>query len=620
MTPEMASGAGVGKPKVERESVVVRFAGDSGDGMQLTGMQFTTESALAGNDIGTLPDFPAEIRAPTGTLAGVSGFQINFSSLDIYTPGDNPDVLVAMNPAALKVNIADLKPGGLLLVDRDGFDETNLKKAGYAANPLEDGSLDRFQMAVVDMTGLTVRALEDLKLSSKIAARCKNFFALGLCSWLYSRPIEPTLTWIREKFKKTPELVEANSRVLKTGFHFGETTEMFATQYEVRPARIPRGTYRNITGNAALSLGLVAAAQKAGLPLFLGSYPITPASDILHDLALYKNYGVTTFQAEDEIAGVCSALGAAFGGALAVTTSSGPGIALKQEAINLALMVELPLVVVNVQRGGPSTGLPTKTEQADLLQCLFGRNSDSPLPVLAASSPGDCFAAAYEATRIAVKYMTPVFILSDGYLANGAEPWSIPRFEELPAIPVQFRTDPTGFFPYLRDPATLARPWVRPGTPGLEHRIGGIEKQEVTGNISYDAKNHERMTELRARKVALIAREIPPTIVRGDADADLLVVGWGSTSGAISAAVDELRAAGTAVAQVHLRYLNPLPSDLGDLVRRFRKVLVPELNMGQLCMILRATYLVDAKPLSKVQGQPFKVAEIVEGIRRALEA
>jgi 2-oxoglutarate/2-oxoacid ferredoxin oxidoreductase subunit alpha len=620
MIQETASGAGVQKPKVQRESVVVRFAGDSGDGMQLTGMQFTTESALAGNDIGTLPDFPAEIRAPIGTLAGVSGFQVNFSSLDIYTPGDNPDILVAMNPAALKVNIADLKPGGLLLADRDGFDETNLKKAGYAANPLEDGSLDRFQMAVVDMTGLTVRALEDLKLSNKIAARCKNFFALGLCSWLYSRPIEPTVTWIREKFKKTPELVEANTRVLKTGFHFGETTEMFATQYEVRPARIPRGTYRNITGNAALSLGLVAAAQKAGLPLFLGSYPITPASDILHDLALYKNYGVTTFQAEDEIAGVCSALGAAFGGALAVTTSSGPGIALKQEAINLALMVELPLVVVNVQRGGPSTGLPTKTEQADLFQSIFGRNSDSPLPVLAASSPGDCFAAAYEATRIAVKYMTPVFILSDGYLANGAEPWSIPRFEELAAIPVQFRTDPTGFFPYLRDPATLARPWVRPGTPGLEHRIGGIEKQEVTGNISYDAKNHERMTELRARKVALIAQEIPPTTVRGDADATLLVVGWGSTSGAITAAVDALRAAGTAVAQVHLRYLNPLPSDLGDLLRRFKKVLVPELNMGQLCMILRATYLVDAQSLSKVQGQPFKVAEIVEGIRRALEA
>ena len=620
MKADTASGAEVQKPKIQRESVVVRFAGDSGDGMQLTGMQFTTESALAGNDIGTLPDFPAEIRAPTGTLAGVSGFQINFSSLDIYTPGDNPDVLVAMNPAALKVNIADLKPGGLLLADRDGFDETNLKKAGYAANPLEDGSLDRFQLAVVDMTGLTVRALEDLKLSSKIAARCKNFFALGLCSWLYSRPIEPTLKWIQEKFKKAPELVEANTRVLKTGFHFGETTEMFATQYEVRPARIPRGTYRNITGNAALSLGLVAAAQKAGLPLFLGSYPITPASDILHDLALYKNYGVTTFQAEDEIAGVCSAIGAAFGGALAVTTSSGPGIALKQEAINLALMIELPLVVVNVQRGGPSTGLPTKTEQADLFQALFGRNSDSPLPVLAASSPGDCFAVAYEATRLAIKYMTPVFVLSDGYLANGAEPWSIPRFEELQAIPVQFRTDPEGFFPYLRDPATLARPWVRPGTPGLEHRIGGIEKQEVTGNISYDAKNHERMTELRARKVALIAQEIPPTRVRGDADAELLVVGWGSTSGAISAAVDELRAAGIAVAQLHLRYLNPLPSDLGDHLRRFKKVLVPELNMGQLCMILRATYLVNARPLSKVQGQPFKVAEIVEGIRRALEA
>ncbi len=608
------------KRKEQRDSVVIRFAGDSGDGMQLTGMQFTTESALAGNDIGTLPDFPAEIRAPAGTLAGVSGFQLNFSSLDIYTPGDNPDVLVVMNPAALKVNIRDLKPGGLLLADVDGFDAGNLKKAGYATNPLEDGSLAGYQMATVDMTGMTLRTLEDLKLSNKVAGRCKNFFALGLCSWLYSRPIDPTLTWIQDKFKKTPELVEANSRVLKAGYHYGETTEMFAVQYEVRPARIAPGTYRNITGNSAVALGFVAAAKKAGLPLFLGSYPITPASDILHELSQYKNYGVLTFQAEDEIAGVCSALGASFGGSIAVTTSSGPGIALKQEAINLAVMVELPLVICNVQRGGPSTGLPTKTEQADLFQAIFGRNSDSPLPVIAAATPADCFATAYEAVRIAVKYMTPVILLTDGYLANGAEPWNVPRFEDLPPIPAVFRTDPEGFFPYLRDPQTLARPWVRPGTPGLEHRVGGIEKADVTGNISYDPANHELMTTYRARKVQAVAQDIPPTTVRGEAGGHLLVLGWGSTFGAIAAAVDELRGQDVRVSQVHLRYLNPLPPDLGSILARFTKVLIPEMNMGQLRTIVRAEYLVDAVGLNKVQGQPFKVAEILDGIRNTLEA
>ena len=607
------------KRREQRESVVIRFAGDSGDGMQLTGMQFTTESALVGNDIGTLPDFPAEIRAPAGTLAGVSGFQLNFSSLDIFTPGDNPDILVVMNPAALKVNIKDLKTGGLLLADQDGFDQGNLKKAGYYSNPLEDGSLGKHQVVTVDMTGLTLRTLEDLKLSNKIAARCKNFFALGLCSWLYSRPIEPTIKWIEEKFKKTPELVEANVRVLKAGYHFGETTEMFAVQYEVKPARIAPGTYRNITGNSALALGLVAAARKAGLRLFLGSYPITPASDILHELAQYKNYDVYTFQAEDEIAGVCSALGAAFGGNLGVTTSSGPGIALKQEAIGLAVMVELPLVICNVQRGGPSTGLPTKTEQADLLQAIFGRNSESPLPVIAACTPADCFAMAYEAARIAIKYMTPVILLTDGYLANGAEPWSIPRFEELPPIPVSFRTDPEGFFPYARDPVTLARPWVRPGTPGLEHRIGGIEKQDITGDISYDPANHELMTHYRARKVAAVAQDIPPTTVHGETSGDLLVIGWGSTYGSITAAVEEARAQGTRVSHVHLRYLNPLPADLAGILQGFRKILVPEMNMGQLRMLLRATYLVDAVGLNKIQGQPFKVSEIVEGIRRALE-
>jgi len=607
------------KRRQQLDRVVIRFAGDSGDGMQLTGMQFTTESALAGNDIGTLPDFPAEIRAPAGTLAGVSGFQVNFSSLEVYTPGDNPDVLVVMNPAALKVNIGDLKHGGILLADKDGFDAGNLKKAGYASDPLEDGSLSQYQIFVVDMTGMTLKALEDLKLSNKVASRCKNFFALGLCSWLYNRPVDPTLKWIQDKFKRTPELVEANSRVLKTGFHFGETAELFAVQYEVKPARIPAGTYRNVTGNTAMALGLVAAATKAELPLFLGSYPITPASDILHELAQYKNFGVYTFQAEDEIAGVCSALGAAFGGAIGVTTSSGPGIALKQEAINLAVMVELPLVICNIQRGGPSTGLPTKTEQADLYQAIFGRNSDSPLPVLAAATPGDCFSMAYDAVRIAIKYMTPVILLSDGYLANGAEPWSIPSVEELPPIPVHFRTEPEGFFPYLRDPETLARPWVKPGTPGLEHRIGGIEKEDVTGNISYAPANHELMTRARARKIAAVAQDIPPTTIRGDEAGDLLVVGWGSTYGSIAAAVDEVRGRGKRVSQVHLRYLNPLPPDLGGILRRFKRVLVPEMNMGQLLMILRATFLVDAIGLNKVQGQPFKVSEIADKILKLLE-
>jgi 2-oxoglutarate ferredoxin oxidoreductase subunit alpha len=619
MTVETQAPEAAPKRREERDSVVIRFAGDSGDGMQLTGMQFTTESAIAGNDIGTLPDFPAEIRAPAGTLAGVSGFQLNFSSREVYTPGDNPDVLVVMNPAALKVNLGDLQAGGILIVDRDGFDAGNLKKAGYAANPLDDGSLRAYQVIVVDMTGMTLKVLDDLKLSNKIASRCKNFFALGLCSWLYSRPIEPTLKWIQDKFKKTPELIEANSRVLKAGFNYGETTEQFAVQYEVKPARITPGLYRNVTGNSALALGLVAAANRAGLGLFLGSYPITPASDILHELSLYKQYGVSTFQAEDEIAGVCSALGASFGGVIGVTTSSGPGIALKQEAINLAVMVELPLVICNVQRGGPSTGLPTKTEQADLFQAIFGRNSDSPLPVIAAATPADCFAMAYEAIRIAVKYMTPVILLTDGYLANGAEPWRIPRFEDLPPIPVRFRTDPEGFSPYLRDPETLARPWVRPGTPGLEHRIGGIEKEDVTGHISYSPANHERMTHARARKVAAVAQEIPPTVIRGEETGDVLVVGWGSTYGSIAAAVDELRGRGRRVSHVHLRHLNPLPPDLGEILRGFRTVLVPEMNMGQLLMILRATYLVDAVGLNKIQGQPFKVSEIAGRVERLLE-
>jgi 2-oxoglutarate ferredoxin oxidoreductase subunit alpha len=607
------------KPTRELETVTIRFAGDSGDGMQLTGTQFSNESALAGNDIATFPDFPAEIRAPAGTLAGVSGFQLNFSSRDIYTPGDNPDVLVAMNAAALRVNLGDLKPNGILLLDPEGFDEQSLKKAGYKANPIEDGSLARYQLFVVDVTKMTLAALEDLHLSNKVAIRCKNFFALGLCSWLFSRPLDPTLKYIESRFKKDPAILEANLRALRAGWNYGETAELFAVQYEVKPARIAPGKYRNITGNSALGLGLVAAASKAKLPLFLGAYPITPASDILHEMAGYKNFGVLTFQAEDEIAGAGSALGAAFGGVLAATTSSGPGIVLKQETINLAVMTELPLVICNIQRGGPSTGLPTKTEQADLLMVLFGRNSDSPVPVIAACSPGDCFYAALEAARIAVKYMTPVFLLSDGYLANGAEPWRIPKMAELPDIPVQFRTDPQGFFPYLRDGETLARPWVRPGTPGLEHRIGGIEKEDVTGNVSYSPANHELMVRARAAKVAGIAREIPPTNIRGPEVGDVLMVGWGSTFGSLSAALDELRAKGRAVAHIHLRYLNPLPADLGGILRRYKRVLVPELNTGQLLKVLRAEYVLDAVGLNKIQGQPFKVSEIVRKVEQLLE-
>jgi len=607
------------KPTQELETVTIRFAGDSGDGMQLTGTQFSNESALAGNDIATFPDFPAEIRAPAGTLAGVSGFQLNFSSRDIYTPGDNPDVLVAMNAAALRVNLGDLKPNGILLLDPEGFDEQSLKKAGYKANPIEDGSLGRYQLFVVDVTKMTLGALEDLHLSNKVAIRCKNFFALGLCSWLFSRPLDPTVKYIESRFKKDPAILEANLRALRAGWNYGETAELFAVQYEVKPARIAPGKYRNITGNSALGLGLVAAASKAKLPLFLGAYPITPASDILHEMAGYKNFGVLTFQAEDEIAGAGSALGAAFGGVLAATTSSGPGIVLKQETINLAVMTELPLVICNIQRGGPSTGLPTKTEQADLLMVLFGRNSDSPVPVIAACSPGDCFYAALEAARIAVKYMTPVFLLSDGYLANGAEPWRIPKMAELPDIPVQFRSDPQGFFPYLREGETLARPWVRPGTPGLEHRIGGIEKEDVTGNVSYSPANHELMVRARAAKVAGIAREIPPTNIRGPEVGDVLMVGWGSTFGSLSAALDELRAKGRAVAHIHLRYLNPLPADLGGILRRYKRVLVPELNTGQLLKVLRAEYVLDAVGLNKIQGQPFKVSEIVRKVEQLLE-
>jgi len=619
-SPEAAEGEISAKSIEERESVVIRFAGDSGDGMQVAGMQFTTETAIAGNDLSTLPDFPAEIRAPAGTLAGVSGFQLNFSSREIFTPGDAPDVLFAMNPAALKVNLGDLKPNGILIVDKAAFNEQNLKKAEYPSNPLTDGSLSGFRLFEVDITKLTTNALHEMNLPARTVMRCRNFFALGLASWLFHRPMEPTVKWIQQRFKKSPELGDANIRALKAGWNYGETTEMFHTSYTVKAAQIAAGTYRNITGNTATALGLVAAGKRSGLPLFLGSYPITPASDILHELAALKNFGVYTFQAEDEIAGIGSALGAAFGGSLAITTTSGPGMCLKAETINLAVSVELPLVIVDVQRGGPSTGLPTKTEQADLLMALYGRNSESPVPVIAACTPADCFDAAYEAARIAVKYMTPVILLTDGYLANGAEPWLIPDPASLPGIEVEFRTDPQGFFPYLRDPETLARPWVRPGTPDLEHRIGGLEKEYLTGNVSYAPSNHEQMVRVRARKIAGITQDIPATAVHGPASGDLVVVGWGSTFGSIREAVNQAQKRGQAVSHVHLRHLNPLPPDLGDVLRRFTRVLVPEMNLGQLVRVLRAEYLVDAVGLNKMQGLPFKASEIAQRIQRMLEA
>jgi 2-oxoglutarate ferredoxin oxidoreductase subunit alpha len=618
MSDGSARAAGTQKPVERRESTVIRFAGDSGDGMQLTGTHFANESALAGNDLGTLPDFPAEIRAPAGSLAGVSAFQLNFSSTEVFTPGDDLDVLVAMNPAALSVNIGDLKPGGILIIDGDTFTDQNLRKAEYAANPLTDGSLAAYQVVKLDLTKLTTGALKDLGLPARTVTRCRNFTALGLASWLFHRPIEETLAWIRDRFSKTPDMLEANVRALKAGYHYGETTELFVVSYEVPPAAIEPGTYRNVTGNSAMALGLVAAARRAGRPLFLGSYPITPASDLLHELSGFKNFGVITFQAEDEIAAIGAAVGAAFGGAIAVTTTSGPGMNLKAETIGLAVSVELPVIVCDIQRAGPSTGLPTKTEQADLFQSLYGRHGESPVPVLAASTPADCFATAFEAARIAVKYMTPVIVLSDGYLANGAEPWRLPASGDLPSIPVTFRTEPVGFFPYLRDPETLARPWAIPGTPGLEHRVGGLEKEYLTGNVSYAPANHEQMVRVRDRKIAGIAREIPVTQVAGAQQGDLLIVGWGGTYGSIAAAVRELRGQGASVGHVHLRYLNPLPTDLGGVLGRFRRILVPELNLGQLVRVLRAEYLVDAVGLNKIQGRPFKVGEITARARALL--
>jgi 2-oxoglutarate ferredoxin oxidoreductase subunit alpha len=602
------------------DRVVIRIAGDSGDGMQLTGDRFTQETAVFGNDLSTLPNFPAEIRAPQGTLAGVSSFQLHFADHDILTPGDRPDVLVAMNPAALKANIADIPKGATIIVDTHDFTTRALARVGWSANPLEDGSLDGFTLHALDLTQLTLDALEGSELSRKDAGRSKNMFALGLLSWMYSRPTEGTLNFIRSKFANKPDIAEANVTAFKAGWNYGETTEAFAVAYEVKPAALPTGTYRNISGNLALAYGLVAAAQRAKLPLFLGAYPITPASDILHELSKHKRFGVRTFQAEDEIAGIGAALGAAFGGSLAVTTSSGPGIALKGETIGLAVSLELPLVICDIQRGGPSTGLPTKTEQSDLLQAMFGRNGEAPVPIVAPQSPGDCFDAAVEAARIALTYRTPVFLLSDGYLANGSEPWRVPVLEELPDLQVEFATAPNGsgaeegtFLPYLRDPETLARPWAVPGTPGLEHRIGGIEKADRTGNISYDPDNHDFMTRTRQAKVDGIARSLPPLAVDDpDGDARVLVLGWGSTYGPIGAACRRVRAAGAPIAQAHLRHLNPFPSDLGDVLRRYDKVVVPEMNLGQLATLIRAKYLVDAISVTQVRGLPFKADELAE--------
>jgi 2-oxoglutarate/2-oxoacid ferredoxin oxidoreductase subunit alpha len=620
MSDTMTPAGVVQKPRRTLTRAVIRFAGDSGDGMQVTGEQFTTEAAWAGNDISTLPNFPAEIRAPAGTLFGVSSFQLQFGSQRVYTPGDQLDALVAMNPAALKVHLADLKPGGILIVNTAAFDQRNLDKAGYAKNPLEDVALgERHRLYQVDISGMTMKGLEDLPLNAKEKERCKNFFALGLVSWIYTRPLDPTLDAIKKRFAKNQTYVEANIRVLKAGHAFGETAEMFAEHYGVEPAEMAPGTYRSMTGNRALAWGLLAAAQRTQIPIVFGAYPITPASSILEELALHKSFRVRTFQAEDEIAAATSAIGASFGGALGVTASSGPGIALKGEAIGLAVTAELPLVIFDIQRGGPSTGLPTKTEQADLMQALYGRNSESPIVVIAPATPGDCFFIAYEAVRIAIKYMVPVMVLSDGYLANGSEPWLIPDVTTLPDIPVNFRTDPEGFFPYLRDPATLARPWVRPGTPGLEHRIGGIEKQDVTGNISYEPDNHEHMVLTRAEKVRRVAQEIPPTSINGPATGDVLVVGWGGTYGAITAAVEEAQIEGKGVASVHLRHLNPLPPDLGQILRQYRRVLVPEINSGQLVRILRAEYLVDAVGYNRVTGMPLASQDILEAINQILE-
>ncbi|HYE13654.1 MAG TPA: 2-oxoacid:acceptor oxidoreductase subunit alpha [Pyrinomonadaceae bacterium] len=604
----------------ELETVTIRFAGDSGDGMQLTGTQFTNTSAVVGNDISTLPDFPAEIRAPAGSLPGVSGFQLNFSSRDIRTPGDQPNVLVAMNPAALKVNLPDLEDGGTVIINSDEFNKENLKKANYQSSPLEDETLRGYRVHKLPITSLNIRALQEagVQLSRKEMDRCKNFFALGVLYWLYDRPMEPTLEWIKDKFGKKPEIQKANEVALKTGYNFADTTEVFTTHYKVRKAVIAPGKYRKITGNEATAIGFVAAAELAGRPLFYGSYPITPASDILHELSRHKNFGVKTFQAEDEIAAVCAAIGAAFAGHVGLTGTSGPGVALKQEAIGLAVMTELPLVIVNVQRGGPSTGLPTKTEQADLFQAVWGRNGECPAIVLAPATPAECFTMAIESVRLAFKYMTPVFYLSDGYLANGAEPWLLPDLNELPKIEINFVTNPEGFMPYARDEGTLARPFALPGTPGLEHRIGGIEKQHLTGNVNYDPENHHFMVMMRQAKVDRAVQDIPDVEVFGDPEGKVLVLGWGSTYGSITSAVEKLRAEGKPVSSAHLRHLNPFPANLGEVLRRFETVIIPEMNLGQLCTMVRAKYLVDAVAYSKVKGRPFQIREIVRKVEEYL--
>jgi 2-oxoglutarate ferredoxin oxidoreductase subunit alpha len=620
VTTTGASPTGASKKVVELVDATVRFCGDSGDGMQLAGTQLSNTSALVGNDIATFPDFPAEIRAPRGTKAGVSGFQIHFASKEIYTPGDRVDALVAMNPAALATNLGDLVPGGILIVDKDSFEGKDLKMAGYQSNPLEDGSLDKYQLFAIDMTRLNRIAVEGQGLGTKESDRCRNFYAMGLVFWLYDRPLEPTLRYIQNQFGKRPEVAEANRRALQAGYNYGETTDAFASQFRVDRAKLPAGKYRNITGNQATALGLITAAKRSGKELFLGSYPITPASDILHELSKHKNFGVRTFQAEDEIAAMTSTIGAAFGGALAVTTSSGPGIALKQEGIGLAVMTELPMIVINVQRGGPSTGLPTKTEQADLLQAICGRNGECPMPVIAARGPADCFDAVQEAWRIAVRFMTPVMLLTDGYIANGSEPWPIPDVSKLEPIPVEHPgplKNGDVFHPYARN-ERLTRPWAIPGTPGLMHRIGGLEKQDITGNVNYEPANHEHMVNTRAQKVANVALDIPPQAIDGPQSGKLLVISWGGTYGAVRTAVHSSVTAGKPVAHAHLRYMNPFPRNLGEIISRFEKVLIPELNRGQLRLLVRGEFLCDAAGLNKIQGKPFTVGEVTAKIEEML--
>ncbi len=608
----------VKEKKIETLSdVTVRFAGDSGDGMQLAGTQFTDTTAWVGNDLSTLPDYPAEIRAPAGTLYGVSGFQLHFSSSDVNTPGDVPDVLVAMNPAALKKNLPELRPNGTIIVNTDSFDSKNLKLAKYESNPLEDDTLDGYHVHEVPITSLTKNALENSSLSLKEVSRCKNFFALGLMYWLYNRPLEKTEEWLNIKFKNKPELAKANIIAMKSGYNFGEITEIFTTRYKVDPAKLPKGTYRNISGNEATALGFLTASVKSNLPLFLGSYPITPASDILQYLSTYKNFGVKTMQAEDEIAGITAALGAAFTGHLALTTTSGPGMALKAEAIGLAVMTELPIIIVNVQRGGPSTGLPTKTEQADLLQAVYGRNGESPVCVIAARTPRDCFYLAIEAARIALKFMTPVILLTDGYIANGSEPWRIPDIEDLPDFHKEYRTEKEGFFPYSRD-ENLVRPWAIPGTPGLEHRIGGLETDDITGNINYEPDNHDKMVRIRNQKIQNIANDIPELKVDGDDSGDLLVLGWGGTYGTLKDAVRLGRKKGYKVSHAHLRYINPLPKNTKDVLKSFSKVLIPEINLGQLASLIKSEFLIEVEQYNLVRGLPFKTENVLRKITELL--